>query len=187
MSRSSAFDRAAAVLILLGTAILFAGVVLWPGLRATEAAKAEARRLVDLIELADRRSQGAADLRHESGRLVAALADHPARLRDMDLALATARLQSDLRARVEAAGGVPSQTRAGEVDVAGDIARLPIQLQFTGDDTVLRALIYAFDYALPAIRLSELEVRTLRTRDPSQYLAVSMTVTAHILISEAEQ
>ena len=184
MSQSGTFDRAAALLILLFAAIVFAALVLWPGFRATEAAKSEAQRLVDLIELADRRSQGSSDLRTEAAQLTAALAEHPALMRDMDLALATARLQSDLRSRIEAAGGVPSQTRAGEIETTGSIARLPIQLQFTGDDEVLRAVIHTIDYTLPAIRVTDVEVRTLRTRDQGQYLAIWMTVSAHLLVED---
>ncbi len=173
-------DRILAILLLcLALGAVFA-VLMLPGLRAGAAARAQATELMGMIALAERRGDGTAQISDQLATLERVLAEHPARQPDEDAGLTGARLQSELRALIDGAGGSVSQTSAGSYEIEHGITVLPLRLQFTGDDHLLRQVIHALDYDRPDLRMRSLSLRTLRTRDPSQYLAMDMTVTAII-------
>ena len=186
MTRSPAMDRLLALGLLGLMAALFVLLVLLPGFRAESAARAETERLSRLVAQADAR---AAVLEPASAALAEAealRASHPAWTPPADPALLVARLQTELRDMVQAAGGVPSLTRAGEPVTEGKLTRQDIRVQFTGDDATLRALLYEIDHARPDLRLEALSVRVLRTRDARQYLSMDMTVTALLDAGEGD-
>lgn len=179
-------DRALALAVLLVAVGLFLALAVWPGFRAESVARAKARDLSGTIALAERRMAGTGIDGSRLTDLVDRLAVHPAIQPPDDAGLTVARLQSELRQIVETAGGLPSQTSAGEVDDEDGLPMQPLRVQFTGNDAVLRDVLHALEFARPDLRLTALSIRPLRTRDPAQYLAFDMSVVV-ILPTDAEE
>lgn len=171
-------DRLLALAILLAGLALVYAVVLWPGFRAEAGARERAQDLLATIALAERRTDDIEPLARDLDRLRGSEGAHPARQPAGEPGLAAARLQTELRALAERAGGKPSQTSTGEGREVDGLTRLPLRIQLTGDDAVLRQILYALDHERPDLRLVALSLRTLRTRDPGQYLAMDLTVEA---------
>lgn len=183
MTRHALMDRILALGLFLAVCVIFAFAALLPGLQAEAKAREETIRLSRLIAQADAR---AATLESDRAALTEARArrsSHPAWTQAADLALVTARIQTDLRDMVTGFNGVASQTRAADPTTDDGFMRQSVRIQFTGDDTVLRGLLYQIDYARPDLKLDNISLRILRTRDATQYLSMDMTVSA--LVADA--
>lgn len=169
-------DRLAALAIFGAVLGLGFFLIVWPGLRAETAARLEAENLIGQIALAERR--GSAITPSAMDVISQENARHPALQPTDDAGLTGARLQSELVDLIEGAGGMVSQSSAGTVATDAVLPLLPLRLQFSGNEQVLRDVLATLDADRPDLRLQSLALRTLRSRDPLQSIAFDLVVAA---------
>lgn len=155
-------QRCLAVGLLIGVIVLILALVVWPWYAQIESAKQEIADLVFRIQRYTRVIESRGEVSEKVAQTKQAINALGYFNEQPTPALASAELQAFIKTTIVNAGGVLESTQDLPPVEEDDLIHISVNVRLSGDNNMLRTVLYQIETAKPLKLIEELDVRPIR-------------------------